>query len=62
MAEKKFFFYRPGPLLSQDRPSDLSEGLDQPLATDDRKQYQCQNIALNNKTEPLFWDSIDAKK
>ena len=40
----------------------LSEGLDQPLATDDRKRYQCQNIVLNNKTGPLVWDSIDAKK
>ena len=40
----------------------LSEGLDQPLATDDRKRYQCQNIVLNNKTGPLVWNSIDAPK
>ena len=24
-------------------------------ATDDRKQFQCRNIVLNNKTTPLFW-------
>ena len=24
------------------------------IATDDRKQYQCQNIVVNNKTWPLF--------
>ena len=40
----------------------LSEGLDQPLATDDRKRYQCQNIVLNSRTGSLVWDSIDAKK
>ena len=25
-----------------------------PLVTDNRKQFQCQNIVLNNKTVPLF--------
>ena len=33
------------------------------LATEDWKHFQCLNIALNNKTGPLyFWNSIDARK
>ena len=27
----------------------------QSIATDDDKHYQCRNIVLNNKTEPLFF-------
>ena len=26
------------------------------VATEDRKQFQCQNIVENNKTGPLFWE------
>ena len=32
-----------------------------PVATDDREQFQCLNIVLNDKTEPLFLDSIGVK-
>jgi len=32
------------------------------VATDDRKQFQCLNIILENTTKPLFRNSIDAKK
>ena len=35
------------------------------VATDDRKQFRCLNIVLNNKTGPLWFrrvNSIDAKK
>ena len=31
------------------------------VATDDRKQFQCRKIVLNNKARPLIWNSIDAK-
>ena len=31
------------------------------VATDDRKQFQCRKIVLNNKARPLIWSSIDAK-
>ena len=31
------------------------------VATDDRKQFQCLKIVFNNKTRPLFFNSIDAK-
>ena len=63
--DRKKFFKTGPPLISGSwwqPPPHLSEGLDQPLATDDRKLYQCQNIVLDNKTGPLAWDSIDAKK
>ena len=26
------------------------------VATEDRKQFQRQNIVVNNKTGPLFWE------
>ena len=32
------------------------------VATDDRKKFQCLNIVVNDKTGPLFWNYIDAKK
>ena len=32
------------------------------IATDDRKQYQCQNIVVNNKTGPLFLEFIYYQK
>ena len=62
-AEKNFCKTGPPPYLRVRMTAPhLSEGLDQPLATDDRKRYQCQNIVLNNKTGPLVWNSIDAQK
>ena len=31
------------------------------LQINDRKQFKCLNIALNNQTGPLFENAIDAK-
>ena len=35
-------------------PQAIHVHLCHPLVTDNRKQFQCQNIVLNNKTVPLF--------
>ena len=31
------------------------------VATDSGKQFQCLDIVFNNKSGPLFWNSIDTK-
>ena len=46
-AEMALKLEKVGPTVSSLNPSPS-------FATDDRKQLQCLNIALNNKTGPLF--------